>query len=164
MALTDLEGATLAEIASRGSTTSYVVAQAFATSPSEFWSGSAGAVHPLIKRLAVRGLLEPTAAATGRRQRIDYRVTARGRAALEDWLLDARRAAGMGFDPLRTRLGHLHLVDPARRRAFLDDVRAHSAAFAEQPAFSGQPVMMRIHQSWLKARATWLAMLDFVAS
>lgn len=163
MPLTDLEGAALAEIASRGSTTSYVVAQAFARSPSEFWSGSAGAVYPLIKRLAARGLLEPTAATTGKRQRIDYRVTAHGREALEDWLLDARRAAGLGFDPLRTRLGHLHLVGAEQRRTFLEEVRAVSAALAEKPAFIDRPALARIHKSWLKARATWLAMLDFVA-
>jgi DNA-binding PadR family transcriptional regulator len=161
-ALTDLEGAALAEIARRGSTTSYVVAQAFAQSPSEFWSGSAGAVYPLIKRLAARELLEPTAAATGKRQRVDYRVTPAGQAALEGWLLDAQRAAGLGFDPLRTRLGHLHLVSPDRRKVFLEQVRALSAAAAERPAFIGQPVMIQIHQSWLKARASWLAMLDYV--
>lgn len=160
--LTDLEGAALAEVASRGAATSYAIAQSFAQSPSEFWSGSAGAVYPLIKRLAVRGLLEPSSAATGKRQRLDYQITPDGRAALEEWLLDARRAAGLGFDPLRTRLGHLHLVAPAQRKAFLKEVRAISEEFAKRPAFAGQPVMIKIHESWLKARATWLAMLDFV--
>jgi DNA-binding PadR family transcriptional regulator len=160
--LTDLEGAALAEVASRGTATSYVISQAFARSPSEYWSGSAGAVYPLIKRLASRGLLEPSAAAAGRRQRIDYQITPEGRAALEDWLLDAHRAAGMGFDPLRTRLGHLHLVTPEKRQAFLTEVRVVSEEFARQPAFDGQPTMIKLHQSWLKARATWLEMLDFV--
>jgi DNA-binding PadR family transcriptional regulator len=161
--LTDLEGAALAHIASQGAATSYAVAQSFGQSPSEYWSGSAGAVYPLIKRLAARGLLEATLAANGKRQRLDYRVTLEGRKALEDWLLDARRAAGMGFDPLRTRLGHLHLVSAERRRAFLGEVRALSEDFARQPAFVGEPMMTRIHESWFKARATWLAMLDFVA-
>lgn len=160
--LTNLEGAALAEIASVGSATSYAVAQAFARSPSEYWSGSAGAVYPLIKRLAARGLLEPSAAAAGKRQRLDYQITAAGRVALEAWLLDAQSAAGMGFDPLRTRLGHLHLVSPEQRRVFLDQVRTLSEEFAQRPAFEGEPVMVQIHQSWLKARAMWLAMLDFV--
>jgi DNA-binding PadR family transcriptional regulator len=116
-----------------------------------------------MKRLAARGLLEPGAAAAGKRQRLDYRLTDAGRAALEDWLLDARRAAGMGYDPLRTRLVHLHLVSPARRRAFLDEVRAVSADFAVRPAFARLPVPQQVHATWLKARAAWLAMLDFVA-
>ncbi len=161
--LTDLEGATLAEIATRGAATSYAIAQAFAGSPSEYWSGSAGAVYPLIKRLAARGLLEASAAAAGRRERLDYRITGAGRAALEGWLLDAQRAAGMGFDPLRTRLMHLHLVPPERRTAFLDEVRALSRDFAARPAFVGNPVAMKVHQSWTTARAKWLAMLDFLA-
>jgi DNA-binding PadR family transcriptional regulator len=160
--LTDLEGAVLAEIAARGAATSYAVARAFAASPSEYWSGSAGAVYPLIKRLAARGLLSAHADADGKRARRDYQITASGRVALEDWLLDAHRAAGMGFDPLRTRLVHLHLVTPAQRKAFLKDVRALSEAFAKQPAFAGRPIPQQIHKSWLKARAAWLAMLDFV--
>lgn len=163
MDLTDLEGAALAEIAKRGAATSYAIAQAFARSPSEFWSGSAGAVYPAMKRLAARRLLESSAAAAGNRQRLDYRLTDAGRAALEDWLLDARRAAGMGFDPLRSRLVHLHLVSPAQRRAFLAQVRTASAEFAAKPAFAGLPVPQRVHSTWLAARTTWLAMLDFVA-
>lgn len=160
--LTDLEGAALAEVAGRGTATSYAISRAFAGSPSEYWSGSAGAVYPLIKRLAARGLLEASAAAAGQRQRVDYQITSDGRAALEEWLLDAHRAAGLGFDPLRTRLGHLHLVTPAQRKTFLDDVRAISEEFAKRPAFVGEPAMIKIHESWLKARAVWLAMLDFV--
>ncbi len=160
--LTNLEGAAMAEIASRGAATSYAIAQVFARSPSEYWSGSAGAVYPLIKRLAVRGLLEPSAAAAGKRQRLDYQITGAGRAALEEWLLDAQSAAGMGFDPLRTRLGHLHLVSPEQRREFLGQVRTISEEFARRPAFEGEPVMIQVHTSWLKARATWLAMLDFL--
>jgi DNA-binding PadR family transcriptional regulator len=160
--LTDLEGAALAEIAARGPTTSYAVAQSFERSPSEYWSGSAGAVYPLVKRLAARGLLEASAASAGRRERLDYRITDAGRAALEAWLLDAKRASGMGFDPLRTRLMHLHLVPPERRAAFLEEVRALSRAFAERPAFIGNPVGMKIHASWMTARAKWLAMLDFL--
>ncbi len=160
--LTDLEGATLAEIDGRGTATSYAIAQVFASSPSEYWSGSAGAVYPLVKRLAARGLVEPTAAATGKRQRLDYQITPQGRVAMEAWLLDTRRAAGMGFDPLRTRLGHLHLVSAEQRKAFLEEVRAISREIAARPAFAGKPMLMKIHASWLKARAAWLAAIDFV--
>lgn len=160
--LTDLEGAVLAEIAARGATTSYVVARSFAASPSEYWSGSAGAVYPLVKRLAARGLLSSHPDIDGKRARLDYQITTQGRIALEDWLLDARRAAGMGFDPLRTRLVHLHLVSPAQRKAFLKEVRAQSEEFAARPGFVDHPMAQQIHESWLKARATWLALIDFV--
>jgi DNA-binding PadR family transcriptional regulator len=160
--LTDLEGAAMAEIARLGTATSYAVAQSFAQSPSEFWSGSAGAVYPMIKRLAARGLLQADPAATGQRARLDYHLTTEGLAAMEHWLLDARRAAGIGFDPLRTRLTHLDLVTPDQRKAFLSEVRALSHEFATRPVFPGRPIPQKIHASWLKARAVWLRMLEFV--
>jgi DNA-binding PadR family transcriptional regulator len=161
--LTDLEGAVLAEIAKRSVATSYVVARAFAASPSEYWSGSAGAVYPLIKRLSARGYLTAHANADGKRARLDYRLTEAGQVALKDWLLDAKRASGMGFDPLRTRLAHLELVDAAQRRKFLAEVRELSATFAKTSIPPVGPFGAKIHGSWLKARARWLAMLDFIA-
>jgi DNA-binding PadR family transcriptional regulator len=52
MRLSNLEGAALATIAGRGSATAYAIAKSLSDPPSEFWSGSAGAVYPLIRRLA----------------------------------------------------------------------------------------------------------------
>jgi DNA-binding PadR family transcriptional regulator len=160
--LTDLEGAALAEIASRRKTTTYAVTRSFKTSPSEFWSGSAGAVYPLIKRLEARGLIVSTAAADGKRRRLDYHVSRQGRQALETWLLDAQQAAGMGFDPLRTRLMYLHLVSPERRGVFLENVKAFTKELTGRPAFAGAPLHQRVHATWLRARTKWLTMLDFV--
>lgn len=160
--LTDLEGAALAEIGRRGAATSYVVAQAFADSPSEYWSGSAGSFYPAIKRLADRGYLIAREASTGRRPRLDYSLTDLGRAAMEDWLLDPVRATGMGFDPLRTRLVYLELVSVKQRRKFLAEVNDQARAFAARPVFADIPDALKIHQSWLKARSYWLEMLDFL--
>jgi DNA-binding PadR family transcriptional regulator len=161
--LTDLEGAALAEIGRRGSATSYVVAQTFAASPSEYWSGSAGSFYPAIKRLAERGYLEAHAASTGRRPKLDYSLTDLGRAAMEDWLLDPVRACGMGFDPLRTRLVYLELVSEKRRQKFLGEVRECTKHFSAKPVFADLPNALKIHQSWLKAREYWFEMLDFIA-
>jgi DNA-binding PadR family transcriptional regulator len=159
--LTDLEGAVLAEIAKRGIATSYAVARAFAASPSEYWSGSAGAVYPLVKRLLARGYLISQADADGKRSRLDYRLTETGQSRMEAWLLDANRASGMGFDPLRTRLAHLELIDAERRKKFLTEVRAISADFAIGSTPPAGAFGRQIHESWLKARASWLDMLDF---
>ncbi len=163
MALTDLEGAALAAIASRGSATAYAIAKSFADSPSEFWSGSAGSIYPLIKRLAERGYLAAQPGATGKRQQLDYSLTPVGRAEMEDWLLDAKRAAGLGFDPLRTRLTYLGVVSHERRARFLAEVREESKAVAVKPVFEGQPVAQKIHATWIAARASWLKMLNFIA-
>ncbi|WP_088309198.1 PadR family transcriptional regulator [Novosphingobium sp. B 225] len=158
--LTDLEGAALAEIAKRGAATSYAVAQAFAGSPSEFWSGSAGAVYPMIKRMAARGLLNSETALTGKRPSQTYCLTEQGVTALHGWLLDCERAAGLGFDPLRTRLVHLHLVPVAQREQFLAGVRSQFAQRTAKDAFESQPLSRKVHQTWLRARAQWLGMLD----
>src|SRR3954466_1827399 len=98
--ITDLEGAALAIIARDGSTTSYRLAREFASSPSQFWSGSSGAIYPLMARLRRRELVLGKPDATGRRKATSFSITAEGRRELETWLLDVDRAADMGFDPL----------------------------------------------------------------
>lgn len=162
--LTDLEGAALAEVARRGKATSFAIANTFAQSPSEYWSGSAGAMYPLVQRLAKKGYLSGEAGATGKRQKLDYSITEAGRAVLEDWLLDAELASGMGFDPLRTRLYYLGLVAPEKRHSFLERVRALGNGEHPAPSFAGNTQGLQIHQSWWRARQFWHSLLDFVKS
>jgi DNA-binding PadR family transcriptional regulator len=160
--LTDLEGAALAEFAKRGPTTSYAVTRTFRESPSEFWSGSAGAVYPMVRRLEKRGLLQSESAEQGRRERKDYSITPLGRAALEHWLLDGERAAGLGFDPLRTRLIYLDLVSPAQRDTLLEDVRARHRQAARKEVWVDFPLGRKIHETWMASRTAWLKALDVV--
>lgn len=157
--LTDLEGAALATIADRGEATAYQVAKAFESSPSEFWSGSAGAVYPLVERLVGRGLLEGVVSTQGKRSRVTYRLTPAGAAAHRSWLFDVERAAGMGFDPLRTRLAHMTQASPEERRAFLEEVERRLLVFAAAPGFPGEDDLERLHQSWLAARLAWIRRL-----
>jgi DNA-binding PadR family transcriptional regulator len=157
--LTDLEGAALAEIGRNGPTTPYAVAKVFADSPSEYWSGSAGAVYPLIKRLHERGLLKAADRTDGKRARTDYTLTPTGRSALRTWLLDARRAAEIGFDPLRTRVIHLDQVTAQERRTFLREVQAHLDAATQSEVWVDSPRMRAIHASVMAARQAWLQAL-----
>jgi DNA-binding PadR family transcriptional regulator len=163
LTLTDLEGAALAEVARRGTATSFAIANTFAQSPSEYWSGSAGAMYPLVQRLAKKGYLSAQAGATGKRQKLDYSITDLGRTALESWLLDAGRAAGMGFDPLRTRLFYLELVTPKQRQKFLTQVRALGEGEHPAPSFAGNSWAIQIHESWWQARKIWHTLLEFVS-
>jgi DNA-binding PadR family transcriptional regulator len=157
--LSDLEGATLAALAQFGQATSYQLANEFASSPSEFWSGSAGAIYPLMARLEKSGFVSGQAGTTGARARVIWSVTDAGREAMMAWLLDDTRAAGMGFDPLRTRLVHLNLVPEALRRPFLEAVREKTQAKLDQPAFKDSERLQTIHESWLSARLAWLTEL-----
>jgi DNA-binding PadR family transcriptional regulator len=158
--LTDLEGAVLAQIGHAGSTTAYAVAKLTADSVSEYWSGSAGAVYPLIKRLAARGLLASSEAQDGNRSRTDYALTPEGRTALKAWLLDAERASDLGFDPLRTRLVHLDLCTPAERRRFQQQVLAQLEAAVETPAPTDDPRLRALHDTVTRARLAWFQALQ----
>ena len=162
MQLTDLEGAALAEIAGRGVATSYAVARTFRESPSEYWSGSAGAVYPLLKRLMERGLLVADAGSRGRRAHTGYALSDAGRAALQAWLLDAKRASGLGFDPLRTRAVHMRLVSPQDLEQWLEQVRTEMQAQAEQVVWPDNPRLSAIHDAVLKNRADLLQRLSAV--
>lgn len=163
-ALTDFEGAVLAQIGHDGPVTAYAIAKRFAASSSEFWSGSAGAVYPLIKRLAVRQLLVSTNAKDGRRARTDYRLTSEGRKALKAWLLDARRASDLGFDPLRTRLVHLNKCSPSERKRFMREVMAQLVLAAQTPASTDDPRLIALHDSVTQARLEWFRALEPVLS
>jgi DNA-binding PadR family transcriptional regulator len=149
--LTELEGAALGTVIRDGPCTSYAVKELFRASPSEFWSGSAGAIYPLMKRLEQRGLVASERGSTGRRGHRTYRATPKGRRAFARWMTDAERAAAMGFDPLRTRLV---FVDRLSARARAEFCAAVGAALDEVPAPSPSDDMhfQRLHRIWSAAR------------
>jgi DNA-binding PadR family transcriptional regulator len=157
--LTDLEGATLVQIARDSPTTAYAVARTFANSPSEFWSGSAGSVYPLIKRMQTRGLVIAAQSAQGKRAHSNLSLSKAGNAAMRVWLLDAKRAAGLGFDPLRTRAVHLDLVSAIERDTFLEEVGAHIAAAARTEVWPESPRLNAIHNAVMRSRKIWFSTL-----
>jgi DNA-binding PadR family transcriptional regulator len=149
--LTELEGAALGIVLRAGACTPYAVRRAFGSSPSRFWSGSAGAVYPLVRRLERRRLIAARADRRDRRGRRLISVTPAGRRAFEAWLLDADRAADFGFDPLRTRLFYSDLVPAARLAPFLAAAAGQIAA-TRAPAVPGAPHVARLHDSWRRLR------------
>ncbi|WP_425411048.1 PadR family transcriptional regulator [Hyphococcus sp.] len=150
--LTELEGAALAFITRRGPCTSYAVKEAFRTSPSEFWSGSAGAVYPLMKRLEARKLVESRADESDGRARREFSTTRAGREALRAWLTDSTRAAGLGFDPLRTRLFFSDLMPDAARRRFIEETREKMEAADPAPPAADLEYGEMLHQTWTGLR------------
>ncbi len=160
--LTDLEGAALAEVARRGVATSYAISRAFADSPSEFWSGSAGAVYPMLRRLTERGLLAADMGARGRRAHIGYSLNAAGHAALKAWLLDPKRGSGLGFDPLRTRAVHLHLASADEVDTFLAQIRVAMQEQSTHIAWQDDERLSAIHEAVLQNRRDLLQRLTKV--
>ena len=109
-----------------GPCTAYAVRCEFLESASPYWSGSAGAIYPLLRRLGALGLVQESPHAEGRRKSALLSLTPTGRAALAGWLLPPLPdlVVGVPSDPLRTRVGFLPVLSPAQRRQFLADAAA----------------------------------------
>jgi len=60
-----------------------------------FWAASYGQIYPELKRLSEAGLVEGVAAPRGDRKRTVYAITARGEAALKEWLRQPPETAEM---------------------------------------------------------------------
>ena len=83
---TQLEYALLA-VATRRPKSGYDLKKIFETTAMQQFSSSPGSIYPALRRLEQRGLLTSKDAGTGDRARRVYRPTARGRRALNAWLL-----------------------------------------------------------------------------
>jgi DNA-binding PadR family transcriptional regulator len=129
--LTELEGGVLALIRLRGPCTPYVIRKEFLASTTPYWSGSAGAIYPLFRRLCQRRLIRTTrSTGDGRNGRL-YSLTPAGTGALNRWLQPPLSPMVIGSppDPIRTRVGFFGLLSPKSRRAF---VRAAKLGLKEQ--------------------------------
>ena len=118
--LSELEGAVLGLIERQGPMTAYAVRKTFLESPTDHFSGSAGAIYPLLRRLEASGLLSTAARSDGRRG-VAYSLTPGGVGSLRAWVLpeDLSWMASVTFDPLRTRVLSLGLLEPSERERFL---------------------------------------------
>ncbi|MBV9418270.1 MAG: PadR family transcriptional regulator [Alphaproteobacteria bacterium] len=121
--LTELEGTILGQLKRIGAVTPYRLRKIFAESPSDEWSGSAGAVYPALHRLKARGLAKSVRAAD-KRGTESYTLTASGARALTDWIGDAARATSPGIDPFRGRAGLWQTLPAAERRALYRELEA----------------------------------------
>lgn len=131
--LTELEGIVLGIVWSRQPCTPYQVRREFADSPSPYWSGSAGAIYPLMSRLESVGLLRSEAHATGSRKSRLYGLTPAGRAALVGWVGPPvpPEMVSVPPDPLRMRIAFMTVLPPARRRKFLEELETGLEGFLE---------------------------------
>jgi DNA-binding PadR family transcriptional regulator len=132
--LTELEACVLGLVLSEGPCTPYAIFSVLRDSPSPQWSGSAGAIYPVFRRLQSRGLVVFKAQSQGRRSSRVCRATAAGKEALRRWLGPPfpEWIAEVPNDPLRTRVRFLDVLPPARRRAFLAEAMARLAEQVER--------------------------------
>jgi DNA-binding PadR family transcriptional regulator len=154
----------------------YTVRRRLRDSPSTQWSGSAGAIYPLMQRLEKHGLLRSRSAATGERKSRRYTITSRGVAALRSWMgppLPAE-AVTVAYDPLRSRIRFLDLLAPEERRVWLaaakaaleevlDRVRQWEALHTDDDEPLGA-ILTRSGELDIAARAQWLAEAELVVA
>jgi len=124
--LSELEGATLGIVWDIQPCTAYAIRRVFLTSPSPSWSGSAGAIYPLVERLSKRGLVVSEAFRTGRRPGRQYTITPAGLETLRAWIGPPIQpwVSGVPVDSLRTRVRFLAALPPGKRDRFLADALA----------------------------------------
>lgn len=116
---------TLGVIANEPGSTAYAVMKNFQKSPSSYFSGSAGAIYPLVKRLEENGLIAAKSSKAGSRSRKHYSVTPDGKTALRNWLSAPIPEEDVAFtvDLLRTRVLFFKNLTKTQQRKFVIDVR-----------------------------------------
>ncbi len=167
--MTELEHCVLGVVWQQGPLTAYEIAKPFAESPSSYWSGSAGAIYPLVRRLEQKGLLQGENAQWNSRSKRTFTVTPQGLAALREWLAPPfpEAAGAASFDPVRTRVGFIQALPSRGHRKFVDDAERvvreqlarlesiHAAEKADARPLDALVTSGAIHE--LRARLTWLA-------
>lgn len=119
--LSELECFTLGLVWQIGPCTPYAIRKRMLDSPSTQWSGSAGTIYPLMRRLKKSGLLRVKQEATGRRKREVYAVTPAGLEAIRQWIGPplSEEAITVTHDPLRSRLRFLGVLTHRQQVAWL---------------------------------------------
>jgi DNA-binding PadR family transcriptional regulator len=164
--LTELEGCVLGLIEQGGPCTPYAIRKEFLASSTPHWSGSAGAIYPLVERLNRRRLLRVVGQTRDGRSGRLYALTASGRRAFLHWLCPPFSALTLGVppDPIRTRFGFLGLLPPSIRLDLLNEVRdkfRHALAqlkarTTQEPMDPFELLALRGSYLALQARLTWV--------
>lgn len=150
MEATELESCVLGIVWAWGPCTAYVIRKVFLDSLSPYWSGSAGAIYPLVARLEARGLIVSRAEPRGGRSRKELSITSEGLAALRSWLLPLPDWTGsVPVDPVRTRMFFVGALPPEEQEAFL--------AEAEAKARAGVEALRAEHEEHLRKEEVWEA-------
>jgi len=159
----ELEGCVLGHLWKHGPCTAYSVRATMLESPSSHWSGSAGAIYPLLARFEARGLVRSRQAMRGERESWVYSLTAAGRARFRSWLGPPLTAdvISIAADPLRTRMFFLGALSPRERAAFFASAREalerHLEELVPAPGMDGfDRLALRGAIRLTRARLAWL--------
>lgn len=121
--LTELERCVVGVVWRDGPMTAYEIASLFSKSLSPYWSGSAGAIYPLVQRLRRRGLVAGKQRPWNGTKKTVLTVTPKGIDSLRTWLTPpiSQASAAPSFDSIRTRLYFLGVLTRQQQLAILDE-------------------------------------------
>jgi DNA-binding PadR family transcriptional regulator len=124
--LSELEGVVLGLLSLSGRATAYSIRTTLLNSPNSRWSGSAGAIYPLMRRLEARDLCISNTFKTGKRPGKKYELTGKGRECLRRWLGPplTKEAIDLLSDPIRTRLSFIFALSKNDQRKFLSEAKS----------------------------------------
>ena len=124
--LSHLAFITLGVVAEFEPCSGYAVMKSFQVSTSTYFSGSAGSIYPLLRRLEALGLIKAERSKAGTRVRRTYSVTEKGRRRLHAWLAEPVPDDDVAFtvDLLRVRVLFFKTLSKIQRRTFVKDARA----------------------------------------
>jgi DNA-binding PadR family transcriptional regulator len=127
--LTELQGAALGIIWLASPCTPYHVRKVFERSPSPHWTGSAGAIYPMMRNLESLGLINSERHRVGKRLGRRYSITRAGSRALQKWLERAvsEKTIGVPLDALRTRVRFFAALSRSDRAKLIGKVQEHLA-------------------------------------
>jgi DNA-binding PadR family transcriptional regulator len=161
----------LGVVAERQPCSGYAVMKDFQSSASTYFSGSAGAIYPLMRRLQEDGLTKVERTAAGSRTRTNYTITEKGRAALEGWLSSPVPEADVAYvvDLLRTRVLFFERLSIEKRRGLVEDARRllRARITASKEKLGAKGVLTKYEKVTLKsvvmadeARLKWLDVVE----
>jgi DNA-binding PadR family transcriptional regulator len=161
----------LGVVAEKQPCSGYAVMKDFQSSSSTYFSGSAGAIYPLMKRLEADGLTKVDRTKAGTRTRRNYTITDKGRDALETWLASPIPDEEVAFlvDLLRTRVLFFERLTKQQRRKFVKDCREQlrSRIAATQKRMKAKNALSQFEQVTLasvlmidEARIKWLDVVE----
>jgi len=122
--LTSRESSVLAMVLRNQPVTAYRVRRIFADSVVTNLTRSTGTVYPIIQRLVLRGYVTKVAAVGSNRGTELLSCTELGVGAIRDWV---QRIDGEDLvleDPVRSKLSHMGVLDPAERIRWLAALRS----------------------------------------
>lgn len=165
--LSELEMQVLGVVWLDGPCTAYHVRELFRKSPSPRYSGSAGAIYPLFRRLEQAGYVISKVGRQGKRSKREFRLTRRGMTTFKKWLREVPDIeAAVIHDPLRSRVRFLAALPADQARDVIDEalrkVRAKLPDYVVSPdrkQGSDQPFLdLAVRNAVLvtKARIRWL--------